>query len=87
LLGGDPNSILGLLRFFSATILSAMRAKNAASMAAQARAVEKQRSRRLDERAISSGAKSVAQLKRENEVFAPLAADARVELAASRSLG
>lgn len=58
-----------------------------ASFQARERAVEKQRSRRADERAISSGGKSVAQLKRENEVFAPLAADARIELAASRSLG
>ena len=72
----------------SATIPSAMRAKGVArSMNPQARAAEKRRSRRLDERAISSGGKSVAQLKRENEVFAPLAADARIELAASRSLG
>lgn len=57
------------------------------SMGPQARAAEKQRSRRIDERAISGGSKSVAQLKRENEVFAPLAADARIELAASRLLG
>jgi hypothetical protein len=64
-----------------------MQAKNAASMASHARAVEKQRSRRLDERAISNGSKSVGQVKRENEVFAPLAAGARIELAASRSLG
>jgi hypothetical protein len=53
----------------------------------EARAAEKQRSRIADERAIVGGDKSVAQLKRENEVFAPLAADARIELAASRSLG
>ncbi len=51
------------------------------------RAAEKQRSRAADERAISGGGKSVAQLKRENEVFAPLADDARIDLAASRSLG
>jgi hypothetical protein len=51
------------------------------------RAAEKQRSRISDERAISGGDKSVAQLKRENEAFAALATDARVELAASRSLG
>jgi hypothetical protein len=50
------------------------------------RAAEKQRSRRSDERAISDGSKSVAQLKRENEAFAPLAPDARIEFAASRSL-
>jgi hypothetical protein len=57
------------------------------SFQARARAAEKQRSRRLDERAIFGGDKSVAQLKRENEVFAPLATAARVDLAASRSLG
>ena len=57
------------------------------SFQARERAVEKQRSRRADERAISSGGKSVAQVKGENEVFAPLAVDARIELAASRSLG
>lgn len=64
-----------------------MQVSGTATMDSQARAVEKQRSRRADERAISSGSKSVAQVKRENEVFAPLAVDARVELAASRSLG
>lgn len=58
-----------------------------ASMDPRARAAEKQRSRIADERAISGGGKSMAQLKRENEVFAPLAGDARIELAASRSLG
>jgi hypothetical protein len=57
------------------------------SFKAQARAAKKQRSRIADERAIFGGGKSVAQLKRENEVFAPLAVDARIELAASRSLG
>lgn len=62
-----------------------MQAGNAVSK--DHRAAEKQRSRRSDERAISSGRKSVAELKRENEVFAPLAPDARIELAASRSLG
>jgi hypothetical protein len=61
--------------------------RRGASSQAPARATEKQRSRLADERAISGGGKSVAQLKRENEVFAPLAADARIELAASRSLG
>lgn len=64
-----------------------MQANGMASMDSQARAVEKQRARRLDERAISGGSKPVAQLKRENEVFAPLAVDAQIELAASRSLG
>jgi hypothetical protein len=65
-----------------------MQARNAATLEdPRARAAEKQRARLADERAVSSGGKSVAQLKRENEVFAPLAADARIELAASRSLG
>lgn len=82
-----PKPVRGTSPVYSATILSVMRAKNAASMAPRTRAVEKQRARRFDERAISGGGKSVAQLKRENEVFAPLAADARIELAASRSLG
>lgn len=63
-----------------------MQANGRTNVDSQARAVEKQRSRRLDERAISGGSKSIAQLKRENEVFAPLAVDARIELAASRSL-
>jgi hypothetical protein len=58
-----------------------------ASFHLQGRAAEKQRSRRADERAISNGSKSVAQLKRENEVFAPLAVSARVDLSASHSLG
>jgi hypothetical protein len=56
-------------------------------MDTQARAADKQRSRSLDERALANGSKSVAQLKRENEAFAPLAASARVDLRASRSLG
>jgi hypothetical protein len=64
-----------------------MGAKGAASTSSHARAGEKQRSRRFDESAISSGSKSIAQLKRENEAFAPLAADARIDLSASRSLG
>jgi hypothetical protein len=67
--------------------MTAMQAKGAASMDSQARAAEKRRSRRSDERAILSGSKSIAQLKRENEVFAPLAVSARVDLSASRSLG
>lgn len=47
----------------------------------------KQAARAADERALVSGAKSVAQLKRENEVFASMARSARVDLTASRSLG
>lgn len=39
----------------------------------RARARAKQASRAADERALASGEKTVAELKRENEVFAPLA--------------
>lgn len=60
---------------------------NGASFHPQARAAEKRRARVADERALSSGHKSVAQLKRENEVLAPLATGARIDLSASRSLG
>lgn len=69
-----------------ATICLQMKPQGA-SFQSRARAAAKQRSRVADEHAVSSGDKSVARLKRENEVFAPLAADARIELAASRSLG
>jgi hypothetical protein len=51
------------------------------------RALEKQRQRDRDARDLASGAKSPAQLKRENEVFAPMARAARPNLAAARSLG
>lgn len=60
---------------------------NGANFHPQVRAAEKQRARMADERALSSGRKSVAQLKRENEVLAPLAEGARIDLSASRSLG
>ena len=50
------------------------------------RARAKQVARADDERLMASGEKSVAQLKRENEAFAPLARSARVNLSASRSL-
>jgi hypothetical protein len=50
------------------------------------RAAIKRQSRAADERALSGGQKSAAQLKRENEVFAPLAQAAQVDLSASRSL-
>ncbi len=50
------------------------------------RARAKQAARAADERQMASGEKSVAQLKRENEVFAPLARSAQVNLSASRSL-
>ena len=53
---------------------------------AEQRAREKERSRAADERALASGAKSVAQLKVENEAFAPLASMSRLDLSASRSL-
>ena len=58
-----------------------------ASLDSRIRSAEKQRSRLADGRALASGQKSVAQLKRENEVFAPLAREARVDFSASRSLG
>jgi len=51
------------------------------------RASAKQASRVADERALSSGRRSASQLRRENEMLAPLARVARVNLAASRSLG
>jgi hypothetical protein len=54
---------------------------------AKARAYEKQASRRADEFDLSSGAKTVGQLRHENEAIAPLARSARVNLTASRSLG
>jgi hypothetical protein len=50
------------------------------------RAVAKQQSRADDEQALMQGQDSVAQLKRENEVFAPLARAAQADLSASRSL-
>jgi hypothetical protein len=52
-----------------------------------ARAAEKQASRDEDERDLRSGRKSVEQLCRENELLAPFARTARVDVAASRSLG
>lgn len=63
-----------------------MQAKNA-SFNFQGRAAAKQRSRVADERAIASGRKSVFELKHENEVFAPLAREARIDFSASRRLG
>ena len=52
-----------------------------------ARAQAKAISRRADARAEFSGQKSASQLRRENEVFAPLAIGARVNFSASRRLG
>jgi hypothetical protein len=63
----------------------AMTQRNHVDPSSRARA--KQAARADDERLMASGEKSVAQLKRENEVFAPLARSARVNLSASRSLG
>jgi hypothetical protein len=40
-----------------------------------------------DERDLRAGRKSAEQLRQENELFAPFARSARVDLAASRSLG
>jgi hypothetical protein len=51
------------------------------------RALQKQASRAADERDLRSGRKSAEQLRKENELFAAFAASARVDLAASRSLG
>jgi hypothetical protein len=51
------------------------------------RAREKQASRAADERDLRSGRKSAEQLRQENELFAAVARSARVDLAASRSLG
>jgi len=48
---------------------------------------EKQVSRAADERDLRSGRKSPEQLRQENELFAAVAGSARVDLAASRSLG
>jgi hypothetical protein len=57
------------------------------SLDPRVRSAEKHHSRLMDSRALASGQKSVAQLKRENEAFAPLAREARVDFSASRSLG
>jgi hypothetical protein len=52
-----------------------------------ARAAQKQASREQDERDLRTGRKSAGQLRQENELLAPFADSARVDLAASRSLG
>jgi hypothetical protein len=54
---------------------------------ALSRGREKELSRAVDDRDLASGRKSSEQLRRENEVFAALCRSARVNLAASRSLG
>jgi hypothetical protein len=53
----------------------------------RSRVGEKQASRDADARALATGHRSVQQLRRENEAFAPLAAHGVVRLHASRSLG
>ena len=53
----------------------------------RARAWEKQESRVADERDLRSGRKSAEELRLENELLARFAGSARVDLAASRSLG
>lgn len=53
----------------------------------RARTAQKQASREQDERDLRSGCKSAEQLRRENELLAPFVRSARVDLAASRSLG
>jgi hypothetical protein len=51
------------------------------------RALQKQAARAADERDLRSGRRSTEQLRQENELFAAFAGSARVDLAASRSLG
>jgi plasmid stability protein len=51
------------------------------------RAAQKQVSRERDERDLRTGRKSAERLRQENELLAPFAGSARVDLAASRSLG
>ena len=52
-----------------------------------AREQVKQASRLADEETLSSGAKSLEDMRRENEVFAQLVPRARVDLTAARFLG
>lgn len=52
----------------------------------QQRFAEKEASRRADEKALRSGRKSVAQLKRENEAFAFPPSEARVNWQQARSV-
>jgi hypothetical protein len=53
----------------------------------EGRALEKQLAREQDVRGMASGEKSPAQLKAENEAFAPLAHGARPDLHSAPSLG
>lgn len=50
------------------------------------RAEAKAKSRAADARALRTGRKSRAELKRKNEFLAPLVESARIDLSASRSL-
>jgi hypothetical protein len=51
----------------------------------QERLAEKAESRRVDDRALAAGAKSVAQLKRDNESFAFPPSKARIDWGSARS--
>lgn len=77
----------GVLEFAraSSTVLQAM-AVSPGHLDPQKRAAQKQASRVADARALSSGAKSRAQVKRENESFAFSKSQARVNLASARKL-
>lgn len=54
--------------------------------AAESRFRSKSSSRAADSAALKSGSKTVQEIKRENEVFAPLAPSARIDPSASRRL-
>jgi hypothetical protein len=69
-----------------ADTMSVMPAEDEQPFDFAALAEEKRRSREEDRRALASGEKSLEELRDENEVFAKLAARARVNLAASESL-
>ena len=53
---------------------------------AESRFRSKGSSRAADSAALKSGSKTVQEIKRENEVFAPLAPSARIDPSASRRL-
>jgi hypothetical protein len=75
-----------LLIHASDTIVRAM-ASYAMRYDPNARARAKRAARAKDQRALSSGRGSLVELKRKNEVFAPLIDSAQIVLSASRSLG
>lgn len=54
--------------------------------AADSRFQAKSASRAADRAALKNGSKSAGEIKRENEVFAPLARSARIDPGASRRL-